>query len=234
MKNTRAVAWIPVMLIIVLLGGGGYFVTKKGIFNKDMQRAKQEVQTTGQLVGAANGNASKASSVLTAIGEANAGAPDSKQKEFIGQAVPIGLNLLGSPDPQFLATMRELENATLKGKVQEQGALIAELQAESKEDRTKYLQAVTAKERADQRVLVAAKNEAEANADKLLAFYAAVACIVLYGYVKVTHFSPGQISTFVHDIRNETQSELNPVIQKLDSAASPLQQKIVKFLQRFK
>lgn len=234
MKSIRAFAQLLVLAIIVILGGAGYFTVKSGVFNKDMQRAKVEVKTTAALVDATNAQLGQGAAVLTTIGEANATAPDSKERDFIGRAVPIGLGVLGAPNQQFLFQMEQLKNATLTGQLKQADRINSDLTQEAGVARAIAARALVAKQAADNNSLVAAKAEAAANADKLLMFYALLAVAALYIYTKVTHFSPGQISTYVTDLRQQGVADVNQAIAKLDVVARPWQQKMVSWLNRWK
>lgn len=233
MKNARASVTLIVIAVIALFGAGGYFAVKSGVFNGETKRANENSKTTTELVAANASSNAKAASVFTAIGQVNSEAPESPQKKVINRFYPIGLGLTGKPDPEFLQQLDQLKIAEISGKLEQANAINGNLLQTVEQANLRADRALSAKQRSDDAIQEHAAAERAANAQKYLAIVMAVAALGLYAYAKVTHFSPGQIANYVTDIRSGA-TEPNSAIAALDSIASPLQQKIVNLLHRWK
>lgn len=223
----RGSAAVLVLLGIVLFGGGAWGLSKTKFFHGDSKRAKTATETTETLIATAGEQNGKAAAVFAKIGETNAEAPESPQKRVISRFVPIGMGFTGQPDPAFMLELEKLKVATLAGKLEQADKINATLMTDAADTRRELAKAVAGKRASDAELVQVAAERLGAEQQAFWFTLVAVAAVVLWAYVKLTHLSPGALATAVADIRNGT-GEQNASIAAIDSVTSPTQQMMVR------
>lgn len=222
----RGAIWIIAMVAVALLGAG-LAVLKPSWLHGDSKRAKTSTQTTEALVSATNAQGGAAAAVLVKIGEANGTAPDSKEKAFISAAVPIGLSYLPAPDPAKLLEMEKLKTAFLTGQLELAQTLTVSAYQKAEDAQKATARALAAKRASDEDLTIEAALRLGAERNQNILIAVAVLFVGLYLYVRSTFIHPGSLATAINDMRSGT-GEPNAVIAAIDSALTPLQQKMVK------
>jgi hypothetical protein len=221
--SQRGEATLLILLAVVLLGGGAFGLSKTKWFHGESKRAKSSTETTAALVSTTEAQGAAAAAVLTKIGEANTTAPDSRERDFIARAVPIGLGFLPAPDPQKLLELERLKVAVLTGQLATATTLNDNLLADGAKLRRDYAAALAAKRASD---LALEQAAAEARGAEQQAFWLtciAAAAAALYLWTKLSHVSPLSLSAAVRDLREGT-TEPNAAIAAIDANVTPFQQ----------
>jgi len=231
--KTRGEISLLVLGIIALLGVGGWGLSKTKFFHGESKRADQSTKTTEALVSTQEKAASVAAASVVKIGEANQTAPESPEKLFIGREVPVALASLPKPDSEALLAAERRKTAVLEGRVVEANALYGQAMQRADQIQRELAKAIAAKRAADLALEEAAAESRGAEQQAFWAICGLGAIAALYLWVKITHFSPGQIATLVTDIRSG-QTEPNQALAALDNVSSGLQQKIVRTLHKLK
>ena len=99
--NTRAFAFVPVLLVIAAVTGVAW-IAKPSLFPGSSRRAAVSTQTTANLVTAETHRDATAAASVVKIQEANAAAPESPAKSFISQETALTLTNLPAPDAAAL------------------------------------------------------------------------------------------------------------------------------------
>lgn len=222
-KSNRGETTLLILLAVVLFGGGAWGLSKTKWFHGESKRAKSSTDTTAALVATTDAQGAAAAAVLTKIGEANTTAPDSRERDFIARAVPIGLGYLPAPDPQKLLELERLKVAVLTGQLATATTLNDNLLADGARLRRDYAAALAAKRASDLALEQAAAETRGAEQQAFWLTLVAGAAGLLYLWTKLSHVSPVSLSRFVEDHRNGT-AEADPAIAALDGAITPFQQ----------
>lgn len=222
-KNpTGGFAWLPVLLVIALIGSG-YGAVKGGWFSGESKRAKTSTQTTQDLVSAEAAPGASAAAYVQEMTTVAATLPESKEKAFLGRAGSIALSYLPAPDPVKLLEAERLKNAFLSGQLELANTLTANALQDAGAMQKKLTQAIAAKRASDMALEEAAAEARGANENKFWLMLVAAAGVALYLYTKLTHVSPGSLARIVADIRGGTV-ETNPALQSIDALTTPVQQ----------
>lgn len=99
--NNRGEVSLIVMGVILLVGAVAWVLPKA--FHGESRRAEQSQETTENLLAATTKQGAVAAASVVKIGEANATAPESPEKSFIGQEVGVALSSLPPPDALALS-----------------------------------------------------------------------------------------------------------------------------------
>ena len=227
--KTKAFAFLPVLIGIAVVGVAGLFVAKPKFLHGDSRRAAASTEATAAVDAAVTKQGAEAAASVVKIGEANATAPDSKEKDFIAREVPVALAKLPAPDAQALIEAERRKAAVLAGQLEAVSRLYD--QALKRADVLERERAAALAERraADLRLEQAAAEALGAERTRNGFIFCGVLAVGLYLYVKLTHFSPSAIAEAVADIK----AGVHP-ITALDTVAGRLQQRLVNFLGRLK
>jgi len=227
-KNRGAVGLV-VVLAVAVVAVVGTWVAKPKILDGASKRAAASTEATANLEKVTQHKDALAAASITKIGEANANAPESKEKNFITREILVALGLLPAPDSQGLIDVEKRKVAVLEGNVAAINVLYDKALKESEKVKHERDLALAARQRADLDLETAAAEQLGAQRQRNQILLLAALAIGLFLYVKITHFSPGAMADVVNDIRNDVHP-----ITAIDGAASRLQQKIVNFLARIK
>lgn len=221
--NNRGEALTIVLLAIVLLGGGAWGLSKTKWFDGASRRAQTSTQTTDALVAAKDKQAAVAAASVVKIGEANAVAPDSPSKTFIGREVPVALASLPPADIEALIAAERRKVAVLEGRLVEADRLYGDAMKRADEYQQAAARAIAAKRASDLALQQAAAQALGAEQQAFWFMLLAGAAGVLYLWTKLSHVSPLSLSRAVAEIRTGN-AETNPAIAALDGAITPFQQ----------
>lgn len=238
-RNTRGTGLIELIVALAAI----LLIAKPAFLDGDSRRAKKSeeataavVETVSKVDDAAEKRGAVAAASVAKIGEANATAPASPEQEFIAREVPVALANLPAPDPQALLDAERRKVAVLEGRAmladQLYGKALSEAkalaEAKTKAERDRDL-ALAARDRIDRDLSEAAAARLAAEHQRNMMILVALAAGALWLWAKLTHFSPGQIASAVTDIKSGAYTD---PVTALDTAASPLQQKLVRFMRR--
>ena len=221
--NNRGEALTIVLLAIVLLGGGAWGLSKTKWFDGASRRAATSTQTSETLIAAQQKQAAVAAASVVKIGEANAIAPDSPSKTFIGREVPVALASLPPADIEALIAAERRKAAVLEGRLVEADRLYGDAMKRADEYQQALARAISAKRASDLALQQAAAQELGAEQQAFWMMLLAGAAGVLYLWTKLSHVSPLSLSRAVAEIRTG-DSEPNASIASLDGAITPFQQ----------
>lgn len=228
LKGARGFA--PILIVYILAGLGAIlFVTKPKFLNGDSKRAGTAVATTEKVLAATSNQSAKAGAVFAKIGETNAEAPDSPQKRVIGRFSTLGLSFTDAPDAAFMLALEKLKTAELSGKVAEAEKINGSLLQDAEKTRATLAKAISDKRASDTALVEEAAERIGAERARNWAILAVLVAVGLYLYVKLTHLSPGAVSTVATDIRAGV-----PPLQALDSSTTRLQQWYISTLAKLK
>jgi|GEM_PF-7127097 len=234
-RNSRGTIIIEAMVALALI----FLVAKPAFLDGDARRAKKSEEATAAVVTtvsavdeAAKKRSAVAAASVTKIGEANATAPASPEKDFIAREVPVALSNLEAPDPQALLDAERRKVAVMEGRIQEADRLYGKAlddakklaDAKAKAERDRDL-ALAARDRIDRDLSEAAAAKLAMERQRNIFILVGALAVGLWLWAKVTHFSPGQMAEVVKDIN----ANVAPMTA-IDTAASPLQQRIVRFI----
>lgn len=231
MKNLDKKAFIVPVLVWWIAGALGVtlFVIKPKILDGDSKRAAKSTQTTQTLVAAVDLQGAFAAASIVSIMEANAVAPDSPSKAFIGQEGKVALASLPAPDQTALIEAERRKNAVLSGKLELSNQLYEQALHKADENAKATAKALAAKRASD----LALEQEAaeRLGAERLRNWGIVVGGLglLLYLYVKFSHVSPAAMATIVTDLRAGAVP-----VQAVDASTSRLQQWMISFLAKLK
>ena len=227
MRSTKAIATAGILLVLALAGACGYAVSKTKWFHGETKRAEASAKTTEELLSAQTAQGSAAAAYVTSMGDVVGTLPESREKDFLGRAGGIALSYLPKPDPAKIIEAQNLKIAVLSGQLELANRLTGDAlhRAEVADQRT--VRAIAGKRASDIALQEAAAEARGAEQAQFWMMLLAGSVAVLWAYTKLTHLSPGKLSTIVADLRNGT-GEQNQAIQIIDSATTPLQQMMTK------
>ena len=228
-KNCRGA--VPAIYLVVagVAAIAGLLVAKPKFMSKDSKRAEQSTETTSALIAAEQKKNSVAAASVVKIGEANAEAPESKQRDYIAREVLLALGLLPAPDAQGLIDAEKRKVAVMEGKYQLAQSLYDKATANNAKLVKERDEAIDAKRKADLDLERAAAERLGMERQRNMTILAVVIVVVLYGYTKFTHFSPQQIGEVVADIKKNVHP-----LTAIDTVASRYQQKLVNKIRKLK
>lgn len=229
--KTRANSGFAVLvyLVAVALVAAGVLVFKPRALHGDSKRADASVAASARVEAALTTPAAVAAASVAKIAEANSAAPASPSKDFIAREAPLALANLPPPDPQALLDAERRRAAVMEGQLTEARTLYDAALARADEANKEKVAALAARAKADANLETTAAARLAAEHEGNLYKLAGIAALVLYLYVKFTHFSPGSMATIVSDIRGGVSP-----ITAIDTAASGLQQRLVSWLTHWK
>lgn len=214
--NRRGAVSLLVIVAVALLGVGGLWVAKPALFGGASKRAANSTAATVALEQAVNAQGAAAAASVTKIAEANAQAPESPARAFIGQEAPVALSRLPAPDPKALLEAERRRAAVMEGRLDEARRLYETAATQSAKLQRERDEALAARRAADLALEQAAAAEhartVQAMGAGLLALLAAAAFI----YVKVYSITPEAIGRVAADVRAGI-----PAGQALDTHLAP-------------
>lgn len=216
-----------IVLVACAVVGLALWIFKPKILHGDSRRAKESSQTTEELVKTQEKQAATAAASVVKIGEANASAPESREKSFIAQEVPVALAHLPKPDPEALLAAERRKNAVLEGRIEEADRLYGKALEKAERLERERAAALAAKRASDLELERVAAERLGAERAKNMMIAIAVVAVLLYFYVRFTFVSPANLASAVRDIRHGT-GEPNSAIAALDSVTTPMQQLMVR------
>jgi hypothetical protein len=231
MKATdkHGAAALVVLLVAVVLSAAGLWVVKPKALHGETRRAEASTVATERLEQANNKQGAEAAASVTKIGEAAATAPESPEKTFITREVPVALAKLPAPDPQALIEAEKRKTAVMEGRLVEASKLYDSALKRASTLEKERDAALTARRKADADLNETAAAHRAAEQQRNAFILVASVCAALYGYTKLTHFSPGALAEVVTDVKNGVHP-----ITAIDTVASRLQQRMVNFLAKIK
>lgn len=222
------VAPLVVVMVLAAVGVLGW-IAKPKVFHGETRRAESAAEATKKVEDAANKQAAVAAASVVGIGRANSAAPASPAKDFISREVPVALANLPSPDAQALLEEERRRSAVMEGRAAEAESLYTAALERADVLGQEKAEAIRAADRANLELLtVAAEHRAEERQRDIL-IAVAVVCVVLYGYTKLTHVSPGALAEAVGDMK----ANVHPV-HALDTVMTRTQQAFVRFIGKLK
>lgn len=227
--NNRGAIPVIYFVAVGLAAVVALFVAKPKFLHGESNRAATSTQTTEQLIDTTKKQGAEAASSVTKIGEANATAPDSKEKEFIAKEVPVALSKLPAPDPLALLEAEKRKNAVLTGNIEATNSLYDKAMKHADELEQKYTAAVAAKRGSDLKLEQVAAEHLGAERTKDQMILLAAIAVGLYLYVKFTHLSPAATAEMVADMKAKGLD-----ISHIDSVTTRLQQLIIRTINKLK
>lgn len=234
--SRQGFVWVP-WLIGVAAVALGLWVAKPKALDGDSKRAATSTVTTTALVAAQDKRGAVAAASVVKIGEANAVAPASPQRDFIAAEVPVALANLPAPDQTALIEAERRKVAVLSGKLELITPLYEQALHRADADALALARALAAKRGSDLALEQEAAERLGASRQARIAALVALVAIVLWLYVKITHLSPGAIAQYVTDVKAQaagTAPAANPAIVALDGVTTRLQQRMVSWIAHFK
>lgn len=230
--NLKSRAGVAPLLILLYIAGAaavGLFVAKPKFLSGESKRAEKSAKTTDELITAKDKKSAVAAASVVKIGEANAEAPSSPQKDFITREIPVALAGLPAADIEALLAAEARKRAVCEGQLLQADKLYGAAMEHTKELEQKVVAATAAKRAADVELqTVAAANLAtERQATRWI--IVASLCIGLYVYTKFTHIGIGAIHEAVSDMKAGV-----PGVQAIDNVTSRLQQKLCRLTAKLK
>jgi prepilin-type N-terminal cleavage/methylation domain-containing protein len=215
MKRNKAFTLLEILVVIALLGAGASYIAPK-LFNKDSRNAANSQKATAELIAAQERKEANIASSVTVIGQANADAPASKEKDFIAKEVPLVLSQLSAPDAQKLFEATARRAAVAEGNL----ALVNKLYGQATKDAIELTKELE-KARIERQQVDLALSEAAAyklGAERTKMALGAVVALLVAGfiYVKIYSITPASLGSIVADIRTGS----NP-IQAIDTHLGP-------------
>lgn len=227
-SSIRGEASLIILLAVVVLGGGAWGLSKTKWFSGESKRAKTSTETTADLIAAQEKRSAVAAASVVKIGEANAEAPDSPSKTFIGREVPVALASLPAPDIEAVIAAERRKVAVMEGRLIEADRLYGDAMKRADEYQKELARAISAKRASDAALEIAAAEARAAEQQRFWFMLIAGAAGALYLWTKLSHASPLAISRAVQDMRNG--GEVNSSVAALDGALTPFQQSNVRLM----
>lgn len=215
MKNPRKASIAIVVAAVLALAGLTAYLFPKA-FNKDSRNADKSQKATQELLVTQQKKEANIAASVTVIGQANADAPDSKEKDFIAKEVPVVLSQLSAPDAQKLFDANARRAAVAEGNL----ALIQKLYSQSAKEAVELVKenekAKLERQQVDLQISEAAAYKLGAERTKMAMGAVIAILIVGVAYVKIFGVHTDDIGKMVADIR----SGINP-IQAIDTNLGP-------------
>ena len=117
-RRAAALTGVEVIVALALLAGVAWFA-KPSLFPGQSKRAAASTQATAAVEATTNAQGASAAASVAKIGEANAAAPASPARDFIGREVPMALSRLPAPDPQALLEAEKRRVDVMQGRLYE-------------------------------------------------------------------------------------------------------------------
>lgn len=197
---------IEVAAAIALVGGLLYVFAPSWLPGAS-KRAAKSTATTAQLVKAVDEQGAAAAASVVKIGEANAAAPESPARSFIGQEIPVALSRLPSPDPRALLEAERRRAAVMEGRLDEARRLYETAARQSEKLQRERDEALAARHAAD----LALEQAAAAEHARTLQLFAmggvALLFLAAFIYAKIYGVTPETIGKAAADIR----AGVNPI-----------------------
>lgn len=225
MKSNNRGETVVIVLVIAGLLGIAAWALKPKFLDGDSRRAERSRETTAELIDAQKARSAAAAASVVKIGEANATAPDSLEKDFIAKEVPVALSNLEAADAQKLIEAERRKVAVLTGQVEAANALYEKALKAAQAEAARAQKAEAEKLETDNELSRVAAERLGAERQKRIFMLVAAGILVLWLYVKVTHLSPNAIAEAVTDLRTNGKVD---AIQAIDSVASRTQQRLVR------
>lgn len=201
MKRRGAVSLLLIAAIVVL-GAGGLWVAKPSIFGGASKRAANSTAATAQLERAVTAQGAAAAASVVKMGEANAQAPESPARSFIGQEVPLTLSRLPPPDPKALLEAERRRAAVMEGRLDEARRLYESAAKQSERLQRERDEALAARRAADLALEKSAAAEHARTVQALGVGLVALLACAAFAYVKIYSITPAAIGRIAADVRS--------------------------------
>jgi hypothetical protein len=201
MKQRAAVSLV-VIAALAVLGVGGLWLTKPALFGGASKRAAASTAATAQLDQAVVAQGAAAAASVVKIAEANALAPESPARAFIGQETTVTLSRLPPPDPRALLEAERRRAAVMEGRLDEARRLYEAAAKKSETLQRERDEALAARRAADLALESAAAAAHARTVQALGVGVVAVLALAAFAYVKLFHVSPAVMGTIAADIRH--------------------------------
>ncbi len=199
-KPNKASVAIVVIAVVALLGmAAGFFAPK--LFNGDSRRANQSQEATAHLDKAQQNKEGNVAASVTAIGQANADAPDSKEKEFIGKEVPLILSQLSPPDAQKLFEATARRAAVAEGNLALTNKLYGQATKDAMELTRELAQAKEERKQVDLAISEAAAYKLGAERTKMALGIVIAVLVAIAAYLKIYGISTSNMGKIAADVR---------------------------------
>lgn len=221
-KSCRGEATLLVLAAVAVVGAA-LFLFRPRASHGDSRRADASVQATAAVDATTTKQGAEAAASVVKIGEAAAAAPHSLENTFISREVPLALAKLPPPDASALIAAERRKVAVLEGRVEETHRLYndalkrADALAQEKADALAQRRAV------DGELSRVAAERLGALRERNGMVAVVILALLLIGYIKFTHISPGGLSSIVKDLRS---GEVQP-IHAVDAVANRFTQWLV-------
>ncbi len=211
----RGMTGIEVLAALALLGAVAWWV-KPSLFPGQSKRAAASTQATAAVEATTNAQGASAAASVVKIGEANAAAPASPSKDFIGREIPMALSRLPAPDPQALLEAEKRRVAVMEGRLDEARRLYESAAKQSEKLQRERDEALASRRAVDLQLEQAAAAE-HARTTQMIGF-AIVALLLCAGwvYTKVYSVGPDTLGKIAADVRNGV-----PGVQALTDNLAP-------------
>jgi hypothetical protein len=213
----RVTGFALVELVVVLaVLAGGLFVAKPSWFPGASKRAAKSTEATTKVEQAVDAQGAAVAASVVKIGEANAVAPESPSRAFIGQEVPVALARLPAPDAKALIEAERRRAAVMEGRLEEARKLYEVAAKQSERLQKERDEAFAARREADLALEKAAAVEHSRTMQMLGLGVVVVLLAAAWLYTRIYSISPETIGKVAADVR----SGMNP-ISALNTHLSP-------------
>jgi hypothetical protein len=230
MKTSKRAEVLTVVLVATAVVALGAWLFKPKILDGESKRAAESTAATAALEAANIKKGATAAASVAVIGDANAEAPGSPHKNFIGQEVKVALANLPAPDPQALLEAEKRKVAVLEGRVLEAQGLYASAMDRASQLEKDRAKALAERQAADLRLERAAAENLGAQRTKNITIFVAACCIALWLWTKFTHLSPNSLAKIVADVKTPGEN----VLHTIDAEANTLTQALVRRINKLR
>jgi type II secretory pathway pseudopilin PulG len=200
MNRKGGMTGIEVIAALALLGVVTWLV-KPSLFPGRSKRAADSTQATAAVEAATNAQGASAAASVVKIGEANAVAPASPSKDFIGREIPMALSRLPAPDPQALLEAERRRVAVMEGRLDEARRLYESAAKQSEKLQRERDEAIAARRAVDLQLEQAAASEHARTTQALGATLVALLLGAGWVYTKVYSVGPDTLGKIAADVR---------------------------------
>ena len=206
------------MVVVALVGLIGFGATKTlPIFNGDSRRAKEGQETTTALVGSYDDRAASQTASAVAIGESAAALPDSRERSFMLNEVPIMLARGPAPDPKQLLAARDRRIAFLEGNLSAQREQTERALKDAEKLRSEIAEKTLEKKASDDAISTAAAEAIAANRTALGFGALAALAVIAFLWVKsnsLPFYALGQARAMIAKGEATVESAFDAVVDR--------------------
>ncbi len=170
---------VEIVVVLALIGGATFFA--KNMFGKkDRERAEMSVDATEALLAAGVEQGEEIAASVTAIGTANAEAPESPSKAFITREVPVTLSMLPEASESALKAAEQRRMAVMEGRLHEANRLYVDVFEKAQDLQRQLDAAIFRRKQADEALVVAAQARSDAMFQRTIYIAIGALAFVLY------------------------------------------------------